>query len=119
MASRADQMNQLSTTIGSVGGGTLSTSLDLEGWQSLGLMLVPAGTAMIAGSVSMFVSVDNVNFYALKDANNATISIPHGTTAVAYSAATLAVIQPYRYVKWLDTSAQPTGMRITVPTKLL
>lgn len=118
MSNRADQFNQLSTTIGSVGGGTLSTSVDLEGWNVMGLMLIPSGTAMVAGSVSMFVSVDNINFYALKDGNNATISIPHGTTGVAYSAVTLQVLSPYRYVKWLDTAAQPTGMKITVPVKL-
>ena len=118
MALRADQFNQLSTSIGSVGGGTLSTSVDLEGWNVLGLMFIPAGTAMVAGSVSMFVSVDNVNFYALKDGNNATVSFPHSTTGVAYSATAVQVIAPYRYVKFLDTAAQPTGMRITLPVKL-
>ncbi len=118
MASRADQVNQLSTRIGSVGGGTLSTSLDLEGWNVLGLIVIPAGTAVVAGSLSMFVSVDNTNFYALHDGNNANISIPHGTTGVAFSAVALQVLSPYRYVKFLDSSAQPTGMVLTVPVKL-
>lgn len=118
MALRADQFNQLSTTIGAVGGGTLSTSLDLEGWPVLGLMVIPQGTAVVAGSLSMFVSVDNVNFYALHDANNANISIPHGTAATAFSLAAIQALSPYRYVKFLDSASQPTGMKITVPVKL-
>lgn len=117
MPLHADQLNQFRATIAS--GGSLSNSLDLEGWNLPGMIVQASGTAMVAGSISFQVSVDNSAFFPLNDSTNTLISVPHGTSGVAYGAAVVQAIAPYRYVRFLDSSAQPTGSTITIPEKLI
>lgn len=117
MANRSDQFTHLRATIAS--GGSLSNSVDFAGWQLPGMVLAPSGTAMIAGSISFQVSLDDVTYYPLNDSTNTLISVPHGTSGVAYGAAAIQAIAPYRYLRCLDSSAQPTGSVISFPVKLL
>lgn len=117
MAFRADQLNQLSGTVGAAG--SLSTTVDLEGWTVAGLIVSGAGTAaLVAGSVQFRVSVDGTTFYPLMDSTNTRVALPHGTTALAYSAVALQVISPYRYTRVEFSAAQTNGARVTFPVKL-
>lgn len=117
MPLHSDQSNQFKATISS--GGSLSNSLDLSGWNLPGMIVSPSGTSMLAGSISFQVSVDNSTFFPLNDSTNTLISVPHGTSGVAYGAAAIQAIAPYRYIRFLDSSAQPTGSTITIPEKLI
>lgn len=116
MPLHADQLNQFKVTIASAG--SLSTSVDMEGWTVPGMMVQPAGTSMVAGSISFQVSVDNSTFFPLNDSTNTLISVPHGTSGVAYGAAVIQAIAPYRYLRVLDSSVQPTGVNVIFPVKL-
>lgn len=117
MALRADQWNQLSGTIPAAG--SLSTTVDLEGWSIAGLIVAGAGTAaLVAGSVQFRVSVDGTTFYPLMDSTNTRVAYPHSTTGLAYSAVALQVINPYRYVRVEFSAAQTNGARVTLPVKL-
>ncbi len=113
----ADQFNQIGAYIPN--GGTLSSTLDTEGWTSVGLMIIPAGTAVLAGSMSVQVSVDATHFYPVNSIAGTPIAVVNGTSGAAYSAVELAVIQPYRYVRLVSSVAQPTGVTLKMPVKLL
>jgi hypothetical protein len=116
MASRADQMNQLSGTLAI--GGSLSQTIDLEGWNVGGLIISPTSGTLVPGSIQFRVSADNSNFVPLNDGTNTRVAIPFGTTAVAYTATVLSVIMPFRFVKVETTSVQGNGAKVTFAVKL-
>lgn len=116
MAIRADQYNQLTGTIALAG--SVSQSIDLEGWNVMGLIFAPTSGTLVPGSIQFRVSVDNTTFVPLNDGNNVRVAVPFGTTAVAYTQTVISVIAPFRYVRIETTNAQGNGAKATFAVKL-
>lgn len=116
MSIRADQYNQLSGGIAV--GGSLSQTIDLEGWNVGAFLIAPTTGTLTPGSIQFRVSVDNSNFAPLNDGNNARVAIPFGTTITAYTETAVKVVMPFRYVKIETTTNQGNGARCTFAVKL-
>lgn len=116
MPNRMDMFNVLAGTIPL--GGSVSQTIDTEGYQVVGLIVSPTSGTLTAGTVQFRVSPDDVTFVPLMDGSNVRVGIPFSTTAVAYSATALSVVSPYRYWRVETTNAQGNGINLRVPVKL-
>lgn len=112
------QANAFQTTIGT--GGTLSGIIDLEGWDTQGLIVVATGSTLVVSTLGFQVSADGSNFYTLQDVVSgvlASLGIGHSTSNFAVAADDLAVLKPYRYVRFTESVAQPNGVTLIMPVK--
>lgn len=108
--------NQFSGTIAP--GGTVSQTIDTEGWMVTGLIVAPlvVGGTLASGSLQFSVGFVPGTLYPLNDNTNTRVSISFGTAATAYTLAAVQGIAPYRYVRVTITS-QGLGARIVLPVK--
>ncbi len=117
MASRADQMNQLSGTIAPAG--SLSQVIDTEGWSIPGLLFTATTGTLTAGNIQFRVGVVPGTLYPLNDGLNARVAIAFtGVTGIAYSGVAIQVIAPFRYVQVETSVNQVNGAKVTLPVKL-